>query len=499
MRWTAWIGHLIAGAVASLALPPLSLVPFLLALSWPALCFARASSHRQAVGIWMAAGAGWFIASTHWTAHSLLVGQAEFWFLVPLAAVGLPLVLALFWAAAAALAWQVGSTPIGRVLWLVPSLALAEYGRGFVATGFPWNAPGYVFSAVDASLQSASLIGLYGLTLVAFGFAVAASLWRLDARRISLFLVLIPVALTGFGVMRLHLADPVEAPSGAVARLVQPHIPQAEKWDFDRRAIHLQQMIALSTASPNKADIVIWPETAFAGLLDANPALLRAISSETVMPDAHLITGLLRFDGTEHYYNAAAMLNHWGQVQATYDKRHLVPFGEYAPLRDYIPFVDVIAGPKDYSSGGPQAYFNSPALGQLQLSICYESIFPGQIIPPDNPTATRPDVIINITNDGWFGTSLGPYQHEAQARMRAVEEGIPLLRVANTGISAGYDAYGRVLGRLGLGAVGAIDISVPPHTMRTPYVTYREFPFMLMVIAAMILAWSLDGRRALRQ
>lgn len=487
-----------AGALASLALPPFSLAPLLLALSWPALCFARAQSHRHAILIWLAAGAGWFIASTHWTAHSLLVGTAEFWFLVPVAAVGLPLVLALFWAAAAALAWQVGCTAVGRVAWLIPTLAVAEYGRGFVATGFPWNAPGYVFSATDASLQSASLIGLYGLTFVAFGFALAAALWRLDARRISLFLVLVPLALTGFGMARLQSADPIDAQSGATARLVQPHIPQAEKWNFDRRSVHLQQMIALSTASVQKADLVIWPETAFAGLLDANEALLRAISYETLAPDAHLITGLLRFDGTENYYNAAAMLNHWGQLQATYDKRHLVPFGEYAPLRNYIPFVDVIAGPKDYSAGGAQAYFNSPALGQMQLSICYESIFPGQIIPPDNPTAGRPDVIVNITNDGWFGSSLGPYQHAAQARMRAVEEGIPLLRVANTGISAGYDAYGRILGQLGLGAVGAIDITVPRQTILTPYAQHRESAFILLVLVALILAWSLDGRRALR-
>ena len=194
-------------------------------------------------------------------------------------------------------------------------------------------------------------------------------------------------------------------------------------------------------------------------------------------------------------HNSAALLDGNGEVQHIYDKRRLVPFGEFAPFRNWLPFVDVIAGPQDFSPGQSHQLFDVPGYGLVQMSICYESIFPGSIIVGD----IRPDIIVNITNDGWFGRTLGPWQHLSQAQMRAVEEGVSMIRVANTGISSGFDPYGRVLGTLSHGVKGTVDMAVPNAIEAPLFSRYSHIPFVMLLMIVSILAWHLDGKRAFRQ
>jgi len=490
-------GYFLAGALASSALPPIGFVPALFFLAWPAYHLASAPNQRAALFIGTAMGLGWFVASTHWTAHSLLVGDAKYWYLLPVAAIGVPAILTCFWSVAGALAWQVARTRQGRLLWLLAALSLAEFGRGFIATGFPWNAPGYAFSVSLASLQSASWFGLYGLNLFAIGMALAPAFWKLDNRNLAIIAVIAPLILTGAGLYRLASADDVVSGNDAAKtiRMVQPNIEQKDKWDRDQRADNLAGLVALSVGEKPVPQLVIWPETAFTGFLDSNAGLLRETAIAATPFDGHLITGILRLAGKNRLHNSAILIDGSGDVQAIYDKHHLVPFGEFAPFRDWLPFVDVIAGPVDFSPGGAHQLFDIPGYGLVQMSICYESIFPGAVIIGD----TRPDMIINITNDGWFGRTLGPWQHLAQAQMRAVEEGMAMVRVANTGVSAMFGPYGHMLGEIKHGERGAIDVAVPRPIAPPLFVSLRHVLFLLTLSICAILAWRLDVKATLRQ
>lgn len=481
-------------AIASLALPPIDFTPAILCLSWPAYHLAKATTQRNAFWIAGVMGLGWFVASTHWTAHSLLVGTAEFWYLLPLAAIGVPAILSCFWAVAGALAWRLGETESGRILWLIVALSLTEFARGFVATGFPWNAPGYAFSATLASLQSASWFGLYGLNIFVFAAACTPAIWAFGSRRVAYILLIVPGLLTAAGFMRLSHAEFNGQQTLKSVRLVQPNYSQEVKWDKSRRRVNLQELVTLSRGEKPVPQLIIWPETAFTGFMDSDARLLRQTAIEATPIDGYLITGLLRMAEGRRLHNSAVLMNGEGVVQHIYDKRRLVPFGEFAPFRDWLPFVDVIAGPQDFSPGRVHQLFDVPGFGLVQMSICYESIFPGGLISGD----TRPDMIVNITNDGWFGRTLGPWQHLAQAQMRAVEEGIPLIRVANTGISAAFDPYGRRLGGLSHGTKGAVDVGVSAPVSIPIFARYRFLPFVLLLIIASILAWYLDGKRAFR-
>jgi len=482
--------------VSSFALPPFGLVPLIAVLSLPALMLARAGSMIEAGLIGGAAGFGWFLASLWWISLSMVTGATGHWPLIPLPLFGIPALLALFWLPAGMLAHRFGRTAVARLLLFVAMLSLCEWARGHVATGFPWNAPGYLFSAHISLLQMAAFLGLYGLTLLALIWAVAPALWWLGWRRLAAcaFLVVPLAALAGTA----RLADLPTAAEDALPkkiRLVQPAVPQHEKWDRGLRRGHLQTLVSLSRDTHPIPQLVIWPETAFAGLLNREEALLGEAAWAALPFDGWLITGLPRFDSQDRLFNAAALITPQGQVEAIYDKRRLVPFGEYVPFRRFLPFADALAGPTDFSPADGNRLFILPHYGHLQLLICYETLFPGAVVAP----GPRPDLLINLTNDAWFGHTPGPWQHLEQSRMRAVEEGIPMVRVANTGVSAVFDGAGRHLGEIGLGETGFLDVSVPPSLASTVYARWREMVFLavLGIFAASIIC--LDRARSIRQ
>ena len=487
---------MLAGMVASFSLPPFGLVPLVMALSLPALMLARADRVTGAGLIGGATGFGWFLASLWWISLSMVTGKTGHWPLIPLPLLGIPALLALFWVPAAMLAHRLGRTKVARLLLFAALLAICEWARGHVATGFPWNAPGYLFSAHLSLLQTASFVGLYGLSLLALVWAMVPALWRLGWRRLAAcaFLILPLAALAGM-VRLADLPTAVEDALPKTVRIVQPAVPQHEKWDRTRRPDHLRRLVSLSRDTYPIPRLLIWPETAFAGLLDREEALLRETAWAALPFDGWLITGVPRFDSQDRLFNAAALIDPKGRVEALYDKRRLVPFGEYVPFRRVLPFADALAGPTDFSPADDNRLFILPHYGHLQLLICYETLFPGAILSP----GPRPDMLVNLTNDAWFGHTPGPWQHLAQARMRAVEEGIPMIRVANTGISAVFDGAGRRLGQIALGETGFLDVKVPPSLAPTPYATWREGIFLALLGIFIAIIIGLDRAGSMRQ
>ena len=480
----------IAGAAASLALPPFFVVPALFFLGLPVWRVIHANSRVQAASIFGAAGLGWFLASTFWVSHALIVSAPALWFLTPIVALGLAVILAIFWAVAAAASWMPDAFALGRALCLLAAFALMEWTRSFVASGFPWSLMGSVFAFHHGSLQMASVMGIYGLTLLAFGCVVAPVLWLLSARRLALILLLMPVIGTGWGIARLDRQPTEPATTALTARLVQPAVPQQDKWNRQKRPAHLADLINLSQAGANRPDIVIWPETAFAGLPSQNRLLLADTVQAATHPDGFLLTGIPRFDGDNRPLNSVFLFDHQAGLRGVYDKRHLVPFGEYVPFRSWLPFLDIIAGPADFVASKQNHLIAVPGIGQVQALICYEVIFAGHVVA----TQPRPDLMVNVTNDAWFGATIGPWQHVYQSQLRAVEEGIPLLRVANTGISAAFDGFGRQLGSIPLGERAYLDIAIPSVLTAPAFARFGNTGFFALCLGVLGVSWSLYRR-----
>ena len=474
-----------SGAAASLALPPFFIVPAICFLSLPVWRVINANSRVEAIGIFGAAGFGWFLASTFWVSHSLIVSAPELWFLTPFLAFALALVLAIFWGVAAAASWIPHASALVRVLCLLAAFALIEWTRSFVASGFPWSLMGSIFAVHVGTLQMASVLGIYGLTLLAFGCAIAPVLWLLSAQRLALILLVLPFLGTGWGIARLDRQPAEPTTKAPIARLVQPAVPQKDKWNRQKRPMHLADLINLSQAGENKPDIVIWPETAFAGLPSQNRLLLADTVRAATPPRAFLLTGIPRLNGNNRPLNSAFLFDHEAGLRGVYDKRHLVPFGEYVPFRSWIPFLDIIAGPTDFIAGAQNDLIDVPGIGQIQALICYEVIFAGSVVAPQ----TRPDLMVNVTNDAWFGATIGPWQHLYQSQVRAVEEGIPLLRVANTGISAAFDGFGRQLGSIPLGERAYLDIRIPSVLTAPVFARFGNAGFFSLCLGVFGAAW----------
>ena len=489
----------LCGCVASLSLPPAYITPAFLAFGW--VLYASATAKRwQSALLHIALGAyGWFLISLYWISHALLVGEADYWFLIPLSFFGIPLIVTSFWLVFGMAGYHLAKTPPARLMMIVLWLGLAEWGREFIATGFPWNAPGLMFLVTPPSASLAAYFGQTGLNLIAFLIAGLWPFWLLlpvhfrpVAVRIA---VIIPIAMLGLSWHHHHhhSQSSQSFQSESYVRLVQPAIPQAEKWDYEKRATHLAKLVNLSRQTTDKPiDLVIWPEVAFAGNYHANETLLGDLSSQIARAHqaqqgkGHLLTGILRIDELGDYYNSALLLGDEGKAQI-YNKTHLVPFGEYVPWR-VIPFIDAIAGPVDFSKGSQVHPVATDSLGLLLPLICYEAIFPrltGQ-------STARPDVLVNVTNDAWFGHSAGPYQHLAQTQMTAASYGLPLLRVANTGISAVISPTGQIQASLPLGSEGVIDTKVPAAFDETWFARFGWWSFFVLTIILLFGALRLD-------
>jgi apolipoprotein N-acyltransferase len=487
--WRANLAALLAGLVSALALPPLHILPALL-IGIPALLCLIHSARDPAMaarrGWWF--GFGLYVAGLYWITEAILIEAARFWWLVPFAVPALAAVLAVFVAVPAAAAWYPGRDRRSRdasplevsdgssagsrrdkrpgwqvVLTLAGAWVLADLARQFVATGFPWNPLGSVWEfpgrAGDIMIQVASLVGVHGMTLATVLLASLPLLgWRWRAGGAALLAVWV-----GFGVMRLQ--EPTPAGPDLRVLLIQGDVAQGQKWDRTLMVSIFRRYLDLTRKAVAEADghpaVIVWPETASPAQLQTDPSA-RDLIAEAADGNQALI-GSVRFDRAGRPRNSLFAIGANGTIEAIYDKWHLVPFGEYQP--DWLPVgIQVVPGGGFARGPGPRT-LHVPGLPPVGPLICYEAIFSHQVIDE----ADRPDWMINVTNDAWFGNSAGPRQHLAAARLRAVEEGLPLLRAANTGISAGFDAKGRELGRLGLQKEGILQVALPPALPITLY------------------------------
>ncbi|MDR3532782.1 MAG: apolipoprotein N-acyltransferase [Rhodopila sp.] len=468
--WRADLAAVLSGVISALALPPLYVLPALLIAVPALLCLIQAAPGPMTAarrGFWF--GFGLHVIGLYWVTEAILVEAARFWWLVPFAVPALAAVLAVFIAIPAAVTWR--ARPGWRAsLTLAGAWVLADLARQFVATGFPWNPLGSVWAFPgrigDIMIQPASLVGVHGLTLATVLLASTPLLgWAWRAGGLAVLAL-----WCGFGIVRLD--QPMPPGPDLTVLLIQGNIAQGQKWDrtlmvsIFRRYLDLTEQ-AVAQAGGHPA-VVIWPETASPAQLQTD-TMARSLIAEAA-GDATALVGAVRFDRANRPRNSLFALGANGVIEGIYDKWHLVPFGEYQP--DWLPLgIQVVPGGGFARGPGPRT-LHIPGLPPVGVLICYEAIFSSQVLDPTD----RPDWMVNVTNDAWFGNSAGPRQHLAAARLRAVEEGIPLMRAANTGISAGFDAKGHELGRLEMQTTGVLPVPLPPPL---PVPFYARFGLLL--------------------
>lgn len=437
------------------------------------------TSGRRAFAQGWLFGFGFFLAGLFWVSAALFVDIAKFWWVLPFAAGGLPVGLALFVGAAT---WGAQHFKgLSRLIAFAVFFCALEWVRGHVLTGFPWQLIGYAW--VDTPfLQLAAYGGAYGLSLWATLLTVLPTAFFTKGAKPFAPLLLIGLLLAG-GYGAALLRPPVPVGEGPLVRIVQPNIAQSLKLDPAMRSRNFQKLLA-NTLQPGIPDIIIWPESAVPYTL-GDPDTRHAIAN-ILPPNGILLTGTVRVwdeGDTRHYANSLQALNKAGDLVGYYDKVHLVPFGEFVPLRGLIPFEAVAAG-ADFSVGPGPVTLHVPGVPAFSTRICYEAIFPGVAVDETD----RPDWIVNITNDGWYGQTSGPYQHFEISRVRAVEEGLPLVRVANTGISGLVGADGRIMAQTALGEEAVLDVRLPKTLPPPPYALYGDIPFGLaLLMGAMAL------------
>jgi apolipoprotein N-acyltransferase len=513
--WSRRALAFLAGACGALALEPVGFMPAMAASLILAVwlldgCAGRragASFAARAEPLLAAAGVGWwwgfgyFLAGLWWLGTAMLVEPDQFAWALPLATLGMPAALALFPAmgfACARLLWSSGAL---RVLALAVGLGGAEWLRGHILTGFPWNDVGMALATMPALAQSASLIGLYGLDLAAVAI-LAAPATLIDApgegaRRPYLLVAVALLALMALGGSWRLWTNPTRFVPDTALRLMQPNLAQDAKFRPENGDAILAHYLELSdrATGPERRGVIdathiIWPESAFPYVVTRRPKALGEIAR--ALQGKILITGAARAeegDGRTKLFNAIDVLDGVRLVSA-YDKMHLVPFGEYLPLDGLLrPFGVHHLVPGIWDVGRGPRRLSVPGLPPVAPLICYEAIFPTEAVAAGAP---RPQWMLNVTNDGWFSRTSGPYQHFAQARLRAIEEGLPLVRVANTGVSAIVDPYGRVLQSLPLGVEGVIDGALPKAAPPTFFARWGGLVFPVLWTA--LLGGALYGR-----
>ena len=505
--WLLRLVLVVLGVISSLAFAPYHLV-FLLVPAFSFLIwFLDIQTNRISVfaPIWWF-GLGHFVFGNAWMANAILVRADEFWWLYPIALFVPGAVLATLPALLGAVVWSKRKSPdiTVSVISVAFAWSLSEWLRCWMLTGYPWNLIGYVWSNYIPVLQSVNIIGVLGLGLLTLITAMLPVLFWSPTKKTVINLknitflagmVFIWLGIVIYGVQRLHYFPTTYVP-GILLRLVQPAISQQDKINPDNYQRNLNDYLRLTRNTSNFHQVthVIWPESSVSYDVERYPEVRQLLSS-AVPEGGKLIFGANRLlwqgDQVIQAWNSLYVINQVGDILARYDKTHLVPFGEYVPGRSWFPWLNKITpGALDFSAGSGHVTLTleNDILPPFSPLICYEVIFPGQV----KSYTDRPTWLLNITNDGWFGLSSGPYQHFEMAKTRAVEEGIPLIRVAATGISGVVDPYGRVLALMPLNQVGVVDAPLPkPHPTRTWYSKFGNSTFLVLLgMLAIFLVWS---------
>ena len=481
--WRAAGAAFVAGALAALAMPPLQWLPLavlgIVAFVW---LWDTAPGPRSALLRGWAWGTGHFAVGSYWIVEAFFVPPADYGPLGPPIVIGLAALLGFFPAMAAgaakwvALRWPSMGGRYCRLLLLAIAWTIAEWLRGHVFTGYAWNPLAHVWAFATPLLQGAALFGVYGLGLLTFVILAApAAGWRAS--------VLALVVAGGAGFAGQAAMAPVDtAGDGPLVRIVQPNTPQAEKWRPEMRAAHMGKLVEMSRRDGfDGLAAVIWPETAPPVVVVPGSAVLE-VMAKAVPPGGYLLTGAARQtrNREDGVWNSLLVVDGEGGIVASYDKVHLVPLGEYIPFHKQLAPVSGAIGRGSFEVGESRVTLDLPRLPSFSPIICYEVIFPAAVTGP----GARPRWLLNVTNDAWFGLSSGPYQHLASARLRAVEEGLPMFRAANTGVSAVIDAYGRVLAALDMQREGVIDHRIPAAREPTPYGRWGDGALVVLLLVA---------------
>jgi apolipoprotein N-acyltransferase len=509
--WVRSLLSLAAGALAALGLPPLGLWP-LAFLGFPLFLALletdKSGSWRSGFGAGWLFGLGYFAVAFHWIGFAFLIEAETYLWMMPFMLGALAGGMAIYWGLAAVAAKRLGRGGLGLALTFAAALAVAEWLRGQLFTGFPWAAPGLMVDAMGGLAQAAALLGMTGLTLLIVLWAsLPHALLSASRRMIAVALALaLPLPLLwGWGEVRLASAGNETVPDVAI-RIVQPNVPQESKWrDENARAIFddLKRLSAMPTEQMPQGiggvTHLVWPESAVPFLIDESP-VARTELQPLLGGRTALITGAIRLDrasGPEpDAFNSIIVFDGVAQPVARYDKWRLVPGGEFLPLAwllEPIGFRKVVRTPGNFIPGQGPVSILLPGGLKAALLVCYEVIFPDRLID----AADRPQMMVNVTNDGWFGRSTGPWQHLAQVRLRAIEQGLPVIRAANTGISAVIDSHGRYLRRLPLMEQGVIDSPLPAAVATTAYGRWGDAILFLSIAATIgsVMLLNLNGRR----
>jgi apolipoprotein N-acyltransferase len=513
--WRRTVIAFLAGAASALAMAPIDAWPVLF-VTFPVLVWlidgsasSRWSGTIAAAWVGWCFGFGYFLVGLYWIGYAFLVDAKTFGWLLPVAVAGLPAYLALYTSlglVAARLIWVRGPE---RIFALATTLTVAEWLRGHLLSGFPWNTFGYALTQPLLLAQSVSLFGIWMLTFFCIAICATPAVLaddKTDTRypyRPFFAGILLLAAFAGYGATRLWL-HPTSYVNDVKLRIMQPNLPQDDKFNYSAKAQVMDRYLRLSdraTGPQSKGargvTHLIWPEAAFPFFLTREPDALAQIAA-LLKPSTELITGAVRAASDSspnnlHAYNSIYVIDADGSIRGIYDKVHLVPFGEYLPFQRLLERLGLMQLTKvlgGFLSGDRRRAMDVAGAPKMLPLICYEAIFPGAAVP----TGERPGWLVNVTNDGWFGISSGPYQHFQQARLLAIAEGLPLVRAANTGISAVVDPVGRVVSALPLGVEGVLDARLPEAIEPTIYSRYGNYFLILGLVLSLIVV----GRRRLR-
>lgn len=489
--WQAVVAPaLILGAAASLGQAPAS-IPLITLLSvlLAAVFFLQMPGAKRAAVFGWSLGLGYFSASLFWITEPFLVVPEVHGWMAPFAVFFMAGGLSLFWAAAFFAAFRMGKERGHKLIALVICFGLAELARSYLFTGFPWGLLAYIWVETPV-VQLAAYVGPHGLGALTLAIALAPLAFA--RRPVGVIVaVMLLAASWGIGTYRQNLPDIARA-TPVNLRLVQPNAPQREKWDPELAPQFFQRQLDLTAAEAEiTPDLVIWPEASVTFWLDSKPELQSKIA-EAAPEGSQVIVGARRFSG-RRFYNALVLLDDQGLAKDTYDKVRLVPFGEYIPYGSIFSRFGIYGLAADegggFSAGSVRRLMDLGPMGKVLPLICYEAIFPH--LAAFTP---RPDWILQITNDAWFGDLAGPQQHLAQARVRAIEQGLPVVRVANTGVSAVIDARGRMVDHLPLGIASKLDAQLPGHLSATLYSRTGDWGVLALLFVGLGLL-VLRGRK----
>lgn len=518
--WRRFLLLVLAGALAGLSIPPLFVVPALF-IGFPVWVWCLDGAERQrgwrrlfgsAFTIGFAFGWGYFTVAFHWLGAAFFVDGGIMLAVMPFAILSLAALIAVFWGLGSALAHQFWSHGPWRIVTLATFVTMAEWARGHVLTGFPFDLLGYALTPTDEMMQITSVIGIYGLTLVAALLAMTPALvWPADGRSLSrrllpLFIALLVIAgQLGFGYNRLANTTTAER-SDIAMRLVQPMVYEHADWGNADPVALIDRLLMLSEmrmdpADQGLADIthLVWPESSLPFFLSSYPDALARIAR--MLPDqTMLLAGAPRQEfepgasqSSGPPFNALLTIDTNGEVIASYDKAHLVPFGEFLPYGEFFSKLGIkqfVPGAEGWGHGDAKRRLmslpNTPAFLAL---ICYEILFSGDL----GDTAGA-QFLFNITNDAWFDGSIGPAQHAHHARIRAVEEGMSLIRAANSGLTFATDPLGRIIGQIAPLQMAVLDVRPHERLTGTIFAQWRHWPLLIALLAGLLI--SLMAARA---